>query len=57
MSTPEHLHLAVVSQLDGDLLDARALCSAKKKIGQKQRNIAGLERVINAGSIFFAEHR
>ena len=28
------------------------LCSAKKKIGQKEPNIAGLERAINAGSIF-----
>ena len=28
------------------------LCSAKKKIGQKQPNIVGLERAINAGSIY-----
>ena len=34
------------------LYSLTGLCSAKKKIGQKQPNIVGLERAINAGSIY-----
>ena len=38
--------------LEKDLAPPAQLCSAKKKIGQKQPNIVGLERAINAGSIY-----
>ena len=40
MSTPEHLHLAVVSQLDGELLDARArLLPSERDLGEVQARV------------------
>ena len=44
--------LSLVLAVGIGLYSLTGLCSAKKKIGQKQANIVGLERAINAGSIY-----